>query len=169
MASASRAAARISSADALFAMRYCGLSRASAFCAGSSDGNGLSVMAMMGRRISITPSSRRIAGPVPAISTQLAKLCQEHRDARAKPAHDGGGLQSKNLWIDAIRQFSSFQEGKDIVDDDFCHLLAHFRGGAAQMRSEHDIRHGLQTPVDLRLVLEHIKAGAGNLLVRQRA
>src|SRR5437762_4227104 len=47
MASASRATARMSSADGLAAIRYCGSSRANAFFAGSSEGNGLSVMAMM--------------------------------------------------------------------------------------------------------------------------
>src|ERR1700675_570403 len=48
MASASRATARMSSAAALFAMRYSGSSRASAFFAGSSDGKTLSVMAIRG-------------------------------------------------------------------------------------------------------------------------
>src|SRR6185437_12199636 len=49
MASASRATARISSAEALFAMPYSGSRRVSAFFAGSSEGNGLSVMAIRGR------------------------------------------------------------------------------------------------------------------------
>src|SRR5206468_5533958 len=133
MASASRATARISSAAGLAATRYSGSSRANAFFAGSSEGNGLSVMAMMVRAMS-APSHTVIAGPVPAISTQLAHLCRKYRDARVKPAHDGNGLQCKHLRIDAVRQFAPFQEGENIIDYDFCHLLAHFRRGAAEMR-----------------------------------
>jgi hypothetical protein len=49
MASASRATARMSSADALFATRNSGSTRLSAAFAGSSEGNGLSVTAIKGR------------------------------------------------------------------------------------------------------------------------
>src|SRR5262249_3152368 len=49
MASASRATARMSSADALFAMRSSKSTRASAAFAGSSEGNGLSVTAIRKR------------------------------------------------------------------------------------------------------------------------
>src|SRR5258705_5871864 len=52
MASASRATARMSSADALFAMRSSGSTRASAAFAGSSEGNGLSVTAIRKRGMS---------------------------------------------------------------------------------------------------------------------
>src|SRR5689334_12870754 len=55
MASASRATARMSSAVGLAAMRYSGSCRANAFFAGSSEGNGLSVMAMMVRGMKFTP------------------------------------------------------------------------------------------------------------------
>src|ERR1700726_3272821 len=85
MASASRATARISPAEALFAMRYSGSSRASAFFAGSSDGKTLSVIAMSVRAMD---SPGVIAGLVPAISVLFSRDCQHDRDARVKPAHD---------------------------------------------------------------------------------
>src|SRR6266436_1311134 len=52
MASASRATARMSSADVLLAMRSSGSTRASAAFAGSSEGNGLSVTAIRKRGMS---------------------------------------------------------------------------------------------------------------------
>src|SRR5262249_27008089 len=60
MASASRATAKISSADALLATRSSGSMRASAALAGSSEGNGLSVTAIKGRGMG---GSRRALSP----------------------------------------------------------------------------------------------------------
>src|SRR5579863_7236886 len=131
MASASRATARMSSAAALFAMRYSGSSRASAFFAGSSDGKTLSVMAIRGLGM-----------------------------ARS---------QCKHLRIDAVRQLMAPEQRQYIVDDDVRHRFAHLRRGAAEMRCQHDIRHPAQRLVDLGLMLEHVKAGAGDLLFRKRA
>src|ERR1700680_4978573 len=131
MASASRATARMSSAAALFAMRYSGSSRASAFLAGSSDGKTLSVMAIKGRGM-----------------------------ARS---------QCKNLRIDAVRQSMSAEPRQNIVDHDVRHRLAHFRPGPAEMWRLHDVRHLRQRLVDLRLVLEDVEAGAGDLLSGQGA
>src|SRR5262249_26673412 len=142
MASASRATARMSAAAGLAAMRYSGSSRASAFFAGSSEGNGLSVIAMI---VLVTECS--------------TKLCHA-RQCR---------LKSKHLRVDAVRQFSSFQESENIIDHDACHLFAPFGRCAAEMRGEHDIGHPPQALVDLRLVLENIEPGAGNLLALQCA
>src|SRR5690242_1532347 len=126
-------------------MRYSGSSRASACFAGSSEGNGLSVMAMMVRGIQYSGYAS-LPGSSPAMT-----------------------LESKHLRIDAIRQFPPFKEGKNIVDNNFCHLLAHFRRGAAEMRGKHDIRHRLETLVDFRLVLKDVKPGAGDLFGLKRA
>src|SRR5689334_5601478 len=144
MAWASHATARMSSTDGLFAMRYSGSSRASACFAGSSEGNGLSVMAIM------------------VVGIQYSGYASLPDQVRR-------WLESKHLRIDAIRQFPPFKEGKNIVDDNFCHLLAHFRRGAAEMRGKHDIRHRLETLVDFRLVLKDVKPGAGDLFGLERA
>src|SRR5262249_8552812 len=142
MASASRATARMSAAAELAAMRYSGSSRASAFFAGSSEGNGLSVMAMI------------------VLATEYStKLCHA-RQSR---------LKSKHLRIDAVRQFFSFQGSENITDHDGCHLFTHFGRGAAEMRGEHDIGHPPQAFVDLWFVLENIESGAGDLLALKRA
>src|SRR5262249_26915735 len=144
MASASRATARMSSADGLFAMRYSGSSRASFCLAGSSEGNGLSVMAMMVRGMKNSSGS---SWP-----------------GRARRRR----LEGEHLRIDPVQQFPAFQARKHIDTDDLGHLLEHFRCGAAEMWCEHDIRHRLEALVDFRLVLEHIKPGAGDLFLLQR-
>src|SRR6266566_9440765 len=95
MASASRATARMSSAAGLAAVRYSGLSRCNAFFAGSSEGNGLSAMAMMVRAIghSVWHRHRRACpGDLEIIGRAVPK------DARVKPAHDGDGLQCKHFY-----------------------------------------------------------------------
>ena len=61
------------------------------------------------------------------------------------------------------------EERQNIVDDDIRHRLAHLRRSAAEMRRQHDVGHFLQRLVDLGLVLEHVEAGAGDLLFGQRA
>src|SRR5271170_3289905 len=63
----------------------------------------------------------------------------------------------------------SGDESEYIVDDDSRHVLAHFGHRAAEMRREDDVFHFAQGLVDLRLALEHVKPGAGNLPARQGA
>src|SRR5438874_2712374 len=76
----------MSSADALFAMRNSGSSRASAALAGSNEGNGLSVTAMRARGIRSSVQNLRID----AIGRLLARNQRKHvvdDDIGHLPAH----------------------------------------------------------------------------------
>src|SRR5262249_9182962 len=126
----------MSSAAGLFAMRYSGDRRASACLAGSSEGNGLSVIAITGWAMT---------------SSNCGRLCvARRRDA----------LSRKDLGIDDVRRPPALEHGEDVVDHDVRHLLAHLDHGAAEMRGEHDVGHLDELAGHLRLVLEHVEAGA---------
>src|SRR2546430_12975123 len=137
MASASRATAKMSSADALFASRSSGSMRASAAFAGSSEGNGLSVTAIKGRGMD---------------------------GSRAEALSP-----SQYLRIDAIRRCLAAEKREDVVDDDIRHLLAHLHHCAAEMRSGNHVGHFQERRRHLRLVLEHVETGAGDLVLPERS
>src|SRR6266568_5843641 len=114
MASASRATARMSSAAGLAAMRYSGSSRANFFFAGSSEGNGLSVMAMMVRAIghSVWHRHRRAC---PGDLEIIGRAVPKYRDGRVKPAHDGDGLQGEHFYNTntcGLTQFGNFRPSR---------------------------------------------------------
>src|SRR5689334_5541465 len=118
MASASRATARMSSAEGLFAIRYSGMSRANAVLAGSSDGNGLSVIAI---RVWAMASLHTAARP--SSRTSFSRSSRQH------------------FRIDDVRGSLAFQDGENVVDHDVRHLLPHVHDGAAEMRGENHVGH----------------------------
>src|SRR3979490_808108 len=136
MASASRATARMSSADGLFAIRSSGSMRWSAAFAGSSEGNGLSVTAI--RRRDMTWLHTR-------------------------------ALSSQDLRVHAVRRRFAVEQRENIVDHDVGHLLAHFHHRAAEMRRGDHIGPREPPRRDLRLVLEHVETGTGNLALLECA
>src|SRR5262245_21508680 len=102
MASASRATARMSSDDALLAMRSAGSIRASAALAGSSEGNGLSVTAITGRAMGALSSSCHTSCQhlrIDAIGRRLAIEQRQdivHHDIRhLLPDLDGGAAEMR--------------------------------------------------------------------------
>src|SRR5262249_30714110 len=98
----------MSSAAGLFAMRYSGDSRASAFLAGSSDGNGLSVIAITG-----------------------CAMMSLHTRTTASRASASRRSTRQHLRIDDVRRPPALEESEDIVDHDVGHLLAHLDDAAA--------------------------------------
>src|SRR5262249_51242490 len=126
----------MSSAPALFAMRYSGESRPSAFLAGSSDGNGLSVIAITGWAM-----------------TYL------HARAAARRASATAPSSRQHLGIDDVRRSLAFEQREDVVDHNVRHLLAHFGDGAAEMRGQHHIGHLDQRSGHLGLVLAYLDSG----------
>src|SRR4051812_33998629 len=149
MASASRATARMSSADGLFAIRSSGSMRLSAAFAGSSEGNGLSVTAISVRDM----ATLRIHivmpwGPRPGIrslANQTRRILLVASSGR------------KNLRVDAVRRCLAGEKCQDVVDDDIRHLFANLDRRAAEMRGQHDVRHPAQRRVDLGLMLEYVE------------
>src|SRR5262245_30746617 len=96
IAAASRATARMSSAPVLFDMRISGSTRASAFMAGSSDGNTLSVTAMIGRGISSLQLQRFnscAAAPQTRPAPSVAGPAAETSDGPASPGQTAGGME----------------------------------------------------------------------------
>src|SRR3954451_601651 len=153
MASASRATARMSSADGLFAIRSSGSMRLSAAFAGSSEGNGLSVTAISVRDM----ATLRIQIVMPGLGPGIHALGNQVR--RILPASSSG---RKNLGVDAVRRCLAGEKRQDVVDDDIRHLFADLDRRAAEMRGQHDVRHPAQHQVDLGLMLEYVESGTGD-------
>src|SRR6478672_3171170 len=153
MASASRATARMSSADGLFAMRSAGSRCRSAAFAGSSEGKGLSVTAISVRDM----ATLRIQVGMPGLGPGIHSLGTQVR--RILPASSFG---RKNLRVDAVRRCLAGEKRQNVVDDDIRHLFADLDRRAAEMRGQHDVRHPAQHRVDLGLMLEYVEAGTGD-------
>src|SRR6516165_7700901 len=151
MASASRPTAKMSSADALAAMRNSGSTRASAARAGSSEGNGLSVTAINLRGICSFLLCRTASRPAPSLPF-------------SPPSPRKRGESGLNdLRVDAIGRRASRQQRKDVVHHDKRHLLTYLCHRAAEMGGRNDVAHGEQCRRHLRLMLENVETGAGDL------
>src|SRR5438132_12331020 len=78
-------------------------------------------------------------------------------------------ISIQHFRIDAVRRTTTLQDRTNIVHHDVGHLLSYLGDAAAEMRREHDVGHFPQRAFDLRLVLEHVEACAGDLFARERA
>src|SRR6185436_3433009 len=126
MASASRATARMSSADGLLAIRSAGSMRLSAAFAGSREGNGLSVTAISVRDMATLRIQIVMPGAWP-----------EHSCSRQPGAASSSGR--KNLGVDAVQRCLAGEKRQDVVDDNIRHLFEDLDRRAAEMRGQHDV------------------------------